>query len=154
MRYYDSQWTNALADLKCAANDAGVSYEQTDTWAVRHDVVPGEIGSVFGRYDGAGAFRIIAAVGSPHALRELASLYPVEGTPELPPAPTMSTMPGDVVMVDGAPRVVTSAVRTTHHGRHGLSVAHVAPGDANDPTAAANAPVVRVTAPDVRTMPV
>lgn len=169
MSYTRAQWEFALADLQRAAHGAGVTTEQTDSWAVRHDVVPESIGSALGRYDDAGAFRVISAVGSPHALRELASLYPNRAG-----AATMASMPGDVISVDGVPRVVTSAVRTTHRGAHGLSVAHVAPEDAQDPTAAANASVINVRdddgesdddterahwlpmgdAPDVRAMPV
>lgn len=63
-----------------------------------------------------------------------------------PAAPNMDSAPGDAVTVDGRPRVVTSAVRTTYRGARGVLVAHVAPGDVDNPTAIANAAVTRVHA--------
>lgn len=80
MRYFLSQWENALSDLKNAAHDAGVPPEFTDAWAVTRGK-EGEL-STFGAYDAAGEFHTIAKVAAPWDLRELSRLYPE-------PAPTV-----------------------------------------------------------------
>lgn len=71
MTYLHSTWTNALADLKDAAHDGGVTVEETDRWAVSHTAN----GGTLGRYTDAGGFEAIANVSDPHALRDLRHLY-------------------------------------------------------------------------------
>lgn len=62
-------WTVALADLKDAAHDGRFTVEETDRWAVHHEIT----GSVFGWYD-VGEFVFIASVATPDALRSLRTL--------------------------------------------------------------------------------
>lgn len=71
--YSRSQWESALSDLKDAAHDASVPYEQTDAWAVSHPADGSA--SHLGAYDDNGEFQRLAMVVSPDALRSLASLY-------------------------------------------------------------------------------
>jgi hypothetical protein len=70
-----SQWESALADLKDAAHDSGVTPEQTDAWAVKHTGPNGR--SEFGYYTDDG-FRVIAVLEDPDGLRNLRHLF--EGT--------------------------------------------------------------------------
>jgi hypothetical protein len=148
MRYYRSQWENALSDLKDAAHDAGIAYEVTDAWSV---AMPDDVSepATLGYYDAAGDFQPMAWPRTPDALRTLRKLYRTDAP--TPTGPTMATTEGDAIMVDGAPRVVTAVQRTTYHGVHGLSVAHISPDDVHIPTAAAHALVTHVTAPQVAT---
>ena len=67
MQYFQSQWTQALADLKDAAHDAGISPTWTDGWAIRHRM---GTSSEIGFYDDAGEFHVRAYVTSPHNVRD------------------------------------------------------------------------------------
>lgn len=66
MDFFPSQWENALADLKDAAHDAGVSYSQTDTWRLA-------AGNPALLYVGDA---LVARLTSPDDLRSLRLLFP------------------------------------------------------------------------------
>ena len=76
--YFQSQWENALSDLKDAAHDGGVSPLSTDEWEIRHTPErPGN--SVYvhtvGYQTRGGEFRVFAVVDSPDDVRNLRHIF-------------------------------------------------------------------------------